>query len=53
MEDSGLKIEVAWLWIEDKQSRFVDSITQHQHLIHMFFFVPCRESRYFEDIVKF
>ena len=25
----------------------------HQHLIHMFLFVLCRESRYFEDIVKF
>ena len=53
MEDLGLKIEVVWLWIEDKQSRFVDSITTHQHLIHMFLFVLCHESRYFEDIAKF
>ena len=53
MEDLGLKIEVEWLWIEDKQSRFEDSIMPHQHLIHMFLFVLCRESRYFEDIVKF
>ena len=53
MEDLGLKIEVEWLWIEDRQSRFKDSIMPHQHLIHMFFFVLCRESRYFEDIVKF
>ena len=53
MEDLGLKIEVEGLWIEDRQSRFEDSIMSHQHLIHMFLFVLCRESRYFEDIAKF
>ena len=41
------------LKIENKQSRFEDFIRPHQHLMHMFFFVLCRESRYFEDIVKF
>ena len=53
MEDLGLKIAVEWLWIEDKQSRFEDSILPNQPLIHMFLFVLCRESRYFEDIEKF
>ena len=53
MEDLGFKIEVERLWIEDSQSRFEDSIMPHQHLMHMFPFVLYRESRYFEDIVKF
>ena len=53
MEHLGFKIEVKELWIEDRQSRFEDSIMPHQHLIYMFLFVLCRESRYFEDIVKF
>ena len=53
MENLGLKIEVEGLWIKDKQSRFEDYIMPHQHLIHMFLFVLCRESLYFEDIVKF
>ena len=54
MEDLGFKIEVEWLWIEDRQTRFEeDSIIPHQHLIHIFLFVLFRESRYFEDIVKF
>ena len=53
MEDLGLKIEVEWLWIEDRQSRYEDSIMSHQHLIHMILFVLCRESHYSEDIVKF
>ena len=52
MEHLGFKIEVEWLWNEDKQSRFEDFIITHHHLIHMFVFVLCRESRYFEDIVK-
>ena len=39
MEDLGFKIEIEWLWIEDRQSRFEDSIMLHQHLIHMFLFV--------------
>ena len=51
MEHLGIKIEVQWLWIEDRQSRFEDSIMPHQHLIHMLLFVLCHESRYFEDIV--
>ena len=53
MEHLGFKIEVEELWIEDRQSRFEDSIMPHQHLIHMFLFVLCRESHYFEDILKF
>ena len=53
MEHLGIKIEVQWLWIEDRQSILEDSIMPYQHLIHMFLFVLCRESRYFEDIVKF
>ena len=52
MEDLGLQIEVEELRIEDRQSTFEDSIMPDHHLIHMFFFVLCRESRYFEDIVK-
>ena len=52
MEHLGFKIEVEGLWIEDRQSRFEDSIMPHQHLIHMFLFVLCRKSHYFEDIVK-
>ena len=51
MEDLGLKMEVEWLWIEDRQSRYEDSIMPDQHLIHIFLFVLCRKSRYFEDIV--
>ena len=53
MERLGFKIEIKGLWIEDRQSRFEDSIMPHQHLMHMFRFVLCRESRYSEDIVKF
>ena len=53
MEDLGLKIEVQWLWIEDRQSRFEDSIMPHQYLIPVFLFVLCCKSCYFEDIVKF
>ena len=52
-EDRGIKIEVQWLWIEDRQSRFENSMMPHQYLIHMFLFVLCRESRYFEDIEIF
>ena len=52
MEDFGFKIEVEGLWIEDTQSRFDDSIMPHQHSIHIFLVIHCRESRYFEDIVK-
>ena len=53
MEDLGLKIEVEGLRTEDRQKRFEDSIMPHQHLIHMFLFVLCCESCYFEDIAKF
>ena len=53
IKDLGIKIEVEGLWIEDRQSRFEDSIMSHQHLIHMPLFILCRESHYFEDIVKF
>ena len=37
-EDLVIKIEV-----EDRQSRFKDSIKSHQHLIHMFLFFFCRK----------
>ena len=42
MEDLGFKIE-------DRQSKFEDSYMAHQHLIHMFLFVLCRKSRYFDE----
>ena len=55
MENEGLelKIDVAGFWIEDGQPIFEDSIMPHQHSIHIFLFILCCESRYFEDIVKF
>ena len=52
MEDLSLKIEDGGLLIEDRQSRFEDLIMPNHHLIHVFLFIVCRESRYFEDIVK-
>ena len=52
MNHLELKIEIGWLWIEDRSSRFEDVIIPHQHLIHLFLFIHCRESRFFEDIVK-
>ena len=52
MEDLEFKMEDGRLWIEDRHSKFVDLIMQHQHLIYIFLFRVCRESRYFEDIVK-
>ena len=53
MEDLGFKIEVKGLWTDDRQLRFEDSIMPHQHLIHIFLFVLCRELRFFEDTVEF
>ena len=53
MEDLGPNIEVEGLWIEDRQSRFEDSIMPHQHLIHiniMFLFVLCSKSRYWRTL---
>ena len=52
MEDLSFKIEVVLLWIKDRQSRFDDSIKPHQQLIHIFWFIICRKSPYYEDIVK-
>ena len=53
MEDLDIKLEDGGLGSEDRHSRFEDSIMpQHQNLIHIFLFILCRESRYFEDIVK-
>ena len=52
MEDLDIKIEDAGLWIEDRHLRFEDLIMPHLHLIHIFLLILCRESRYFEDIVK-
>ena len=51
MKDLGCEIEVEGLCIEDRQSIFEDSIMPNS--IHMFLFVLCHESRYFEDIVTF
>ena len=52
MEDLEIKIEDGGLWIEDRLYRFEDSIMPYQHLIHIFPFILCRKSCYFEDIVK-
>ena len=49
MEDLEFKIEDGGLW----QSRFEDLIMSNQHLIHIFLFIVCRKSCYFEEIVKF
>ena len=40
-EDLEFKIEIEGLWIED-------CIMPHQHLIHIFLFLLCRESHYFQ-----
>ena len=47
-----LKIEDGGLWIEDRPSKFEDFLMSHQYLIHIFRFIHCRKSCYFEDIVK-
>ena len=52
MEDLEFKIEDGALWIEDRHLIFKDLIMSHQRLIHVVLFIVCRESRYFEDIVK-
>ena len=52
MEHLGFNIEVEWLWLEDRQSRFKDSIMPNQLLIHMFLFILCGESRYFEGFLS-
>ena len=52
MEDLEFKNEDGGLWIEDRNSKFNDSIKPHLHLTHVFLFILCRKSRYFEDIVK-
>ena len=51
MEHLKSKIEDGWQGMEDMSSRFEDFIRPHQHSIHKFLFIHCRESRYFEDIV--
>ena len=53
MDDFLIEIEVEGLCIEDRLSIFEDSIMPHQNSIDMFLFFLCRESHYFEDIVKF
>ena len=50
MEDLSFEIEGGW--IEDRQSRFEDSIMLRQHSIHIFRVILCHESCYFGDIVK-
>ena len=52
MENLYIKIKDGGLWIEDRHSRFEDSIMPHQHLIHTFLFILGRESHYFEGILK-
>ena len=52
MEDFGLKIVVEGLCIENRQSRFEDFIMPHQHLIHKFLVMICRELCYFQDILE-
>ena len=52
MEDLEIKIEDGGLCIVNRHSRFEDSIKPHLHLIHIFLFILCHESHYFEDIVK-
>ena len=51
MEDLEFKIEDGGLWIEDRHSKFEDSIKPHLKLTHTFLFIFCHKSRYFEDIV--
>ena len=53
MEDLKFKNEERRQWIQDRQSKFEDSLMPHQYLIHIFLFILCRKSRYFEDIAKF
>ena len=52
MKDLEFKIEDGGLWIEDRHSRFEDSIMPHQHSMHIFTVILCSESCYFEDIVS-
>ena len=52
MEDLEFKNEDRGLWIEDRQSRFEDSLMPHQYIIHIFLLTLCSKSRYFEDIVE-
>ena len=52
MEDLEFKIEDGGLWIADWYSRFKELIMPHQNLIHIFLFIFCGESCYFEDNVK-
>ena len=52
MKHLELKIEDEGLWNEDMPSKFEDFIMPHQHLIHIFLFIHCRELRYFEGIEK-
>ena len=41
MEDLEFKIEDGGLWIENRHSRFEDSIMPHLHLTHVFLFILC------------
>ena len=52
MEHLKFEIKDGWLWIEDRSSGFEDFLMPHQHLIPIIWFIHCRKSRYFEDIVK-
>ena len=48
----NLKLRMQSIWIEDRHLIFEDSIMPHHYLIRIFLFILCRESRYFEDVVK-
>ena len=54
MENKGLNIEIegGGLLIEVGQSRFEEIFIPYQKFIHIFLFIICRESHYFEDIVN-
>ena len=53
MEDLEVKIEDGGLWIEDRHSRFEDfDCATPTFDTHIYLFLLCHESRYFEDILK-
>ena len=52
MDDLKFKIECGGLWIEERLSRFEDSVMPHLHLTHVFLSILCRETPYFEDILN-
>ena len=51
-EDLEFRNEAGGLWIEDRQSRFEDFTMLPPQLIQIILVVLCRETHYFEDILK-